>query len=482
MEQPAKLPQTTSGTNLPSSVGTVVPKRSVPDEPAEEPPSQRYRLRPDEFLLNTSEDERSALRFHVSGLIAQLLDREMPIYLEGLGILFPKNELKQRTRTLREKLLVQQDSVRTVRFEKCSELVPYHWEKFGRIVETREFVHQLYPNVPLSMRTRWSESELRSVLRGYIAFIRREIVRRGFCLELSSIADFFSLHNRQGRNENDWFAGADVFIVPRYEQTLFIEPCVITERPLLESAWELLQAAFGKPRKVLTLDLVTQLTGLGYDPRALDSATELSQRQIPVAVFERGGPQHSLIYCTDGLRALSRPAGDSAETRPGNELVFQLSIAPGHAEVSPSTEIPDWPLRPLTMGWILMQSARSRTIRCGAGLSADVSLIPNSDTELRSIFATSFNCVRHEQLSTDRPFVYINLVGITADEAAVASKYSPEFLLRLLEHRELDQATKPGRSSIVTKTGLLEGQVIARKGSPEASEPLCPNPEQAPLS
>ncbi len=473
--QSAKRPEITSAHRFSgTSVGTVVAKRPLDVETQDESPASRYRIRPDEFLEITSSDDRDSLRHQLISALTACLDRESAIYLEGLGILFPHMEVKQRTRTLREKFLVHNDTVRSVRFEKCSELIPYHWEKFGRIVETRELVHSVYAELPLALKTRWTESEFRSIVRGYLSLVRREIVRRGFSHELSPVVDFFALHNRQGRTENDWFAGADIFVQPRYEQTLFIEPCVIKQRPCLESGWELLEAAFGKPCRIMTLDLVRELSNLGYDPRALDDAADVNMRSIPVAVFERPGTPHSLVYCTDGLRLLSRPAPETKEVRPGNELVFQLSLPPGEASCNEAAEIPDWPLRPLTMGWILMQSARSKTIRCGAGLSCDVPLIPDSDTELRSIFATSFSCVRHEQLCLDRPFSYVNLIGITADEAAVAARYSPEFLLRLLEHRDLDQCTKPGRSSIVAKTGLLDAVPVAAAARTENTQ-ILPN-------
>ncbi|MBN8549515.1 MAG: suppressor of fused domain protein [Deltaproteobacteria bacterium] len=441
-------------------------------EYADDGVSSRYRIRPEELLSSTTEDERSSLQFHISNSIMHFLDRELAVYVEGLGIFFPQVEVKQRTRVLREKLLVHSDTVRTVRFEKCSELVPYHWEKFGQLVETRELVHQFYPNLPLAMRTRWTEPDMRKILRGYAGLVRREVVVQGFSNQLSQIADLFALHNRQGRSENDWFAGADVFILPRYEQTLFIEPCSVNERPALENAWELLEAAFGKPQKTFTVDIIKQLAELGYDTQALQNEAELQIREFPVAVFVRNDERPSLVYCTNGLRHLSRSAADSDTPRPGNELIFQLSLAPIEKSQTQTCEIPDWPLRALTMGWILMQSSRSRTIRTGAGLACDVPLIGNSDTELHSIFATTFACARSEQLCSDRPFSYVNLVGITADEAAVAAKYSPEFLLRLLEHKELDQCTKPNRSSIVAKTGLL--------ATPAAAKPTAASVEDTP--
>lgn len=432
---------------------------------SEDVATSRYRFRPEEFLSATTEDERSSLQFHISASIMHFLDRELAVYMEGLGIFFPHIEIKQRTRVLREKLLVHSDTVRSVQFEKCGELVPYHWEKFGQLVETRELVHQFYGNLPLGLRSKWTEPDMRRMVRGFVALVRREIIVRGFSTQLSQIADFFALHNRQGRTENDWFAGADIFVLPRYEQTLFIEPCTVKERPALENSWELLEAAFGKPRKLFTINLIKQLAELGYDTRALHNEAELKINEIPVAVFVRQDERPSLVYCTEGLRHLSRGTSESESARPGNELIFQLSLPTAETGSDQAAEIPDWPLRALTMGWILMQSARSRTLRTGAGLSCDAALIGNSDTELRSIFATSFACARSEQLCSNRPFTYVNLVGITADEAAVAAKYSPEFLLRLLEHKELDQCTKPSRSSIVARTGLLEAPVVIKTGT-----------------
>lgn len=461
MQQESGFPSMSEHLDTPRA--TVAKRRPVSAENGDESVVARYRIRPEEFLSCCSDEERSALQFHLSSAIMHFLDRDLAVCLEGLGILFPFSETKQRSKTLREKILVHSDSVRTVRFEKCGELVPFHWEKFGHICETRDLAQHLYPHLPLALRSKWSEPEVRRVLRGYLGYIRREIVRKGHCAELGQIADFYALHNRQGRTENDWFAGADIFISPRYEQTLFIEPCTVKSRPLLENAWELLEAAFGPALRQTNIDLLRELENLGYDAAALRSESALKDKDIPVAVYLRMGEKPALIYCTDGLRRLSRGSEEEGESRPGNELIFQLALPTDASAESVLQDLPEWPFRVLTMGWILLQSARSRTIRTGAGLSCDAPLIPHGETELHNIFATAFACARNEQLATDRAFTYINLVGITADEAAVAARYSPEFLLCLLEYRQLDQMTKPDRSSIVARTGLLEEPTV-RKG------------------
>jgi hypothetical protein len=262
---------------------------------------------------------------------------------------------------------------------------------------------------------------------------------------LPRLGDFFALHNRQGTSVIDWFAGADLFIRSAYRQTLFVEPTRLSARPILQSSWELLEAAYGPPACTLELDLLEQLTELGYDAEALQTGLADKDRKIPVGVYLRLEAPQALIYCTDGLRRLAAQAG---AIRSGSELVFQLALAnQDHDGV-----VPDWPLRALALGWILIQTTKSKSIKVGAAIACDQPLIPNGDSELHCVLATQFAAVKTEQLSADGAFSYVNLIGICRNEAEVAALHSVDHLFKLLEYKELDQCTKPNRSSIVART------------------------------
>jgi hypothetical protein len=125
-------------------------------------------------------------------------------------------------------------------------------------------------------------------------------------------------------------------------------------------------------------------------------------------------------------------------------------------------EIPLWPFRPITMGWILMQSAPSRTLRAGLKMTEGVTLIPDFDSELSCIFTTEFSPAREEQLSTEGPFYYANIIGITQGEYALADKNGSEYLRTILDYKKLLQFTKPLRSSLTARSSFLERQTVTR--------------------
>lgn len=425
--------------------------------------SLKARSHPLEMWNQLPTEQRAQILAELVNVTLEFLARDVCVYFEGFGILIPHIESQQRVRTQANQIFIQTETFRSLRFEKCGELVAFHREKFGTIAELKDLIEQVRRKLPTS--TKNADRELRQLLRGLFQSLKIDVVSRGFSNLMPQIGEFFALHNRQGSAVSDWFAGSDIFIRPKYRQTLFVEPTKMMERPILQSSWELLEAAYGAPACVLELDLLEQLTELGYDAEALQTGLADKDRRIPVGVFLRLEAPQALIYCTDGLRRMAAQAG---HIRAGTELVFQLGLSSHDDQAA----IPDWPLRPLSLGWVLMQSARSKSLGIGAGLSCDSSLIPDEDSELRCILATPFAAVKTEQLSSEGAFNYVNLIGICPDEAEVAASHSVDYLFKLLEYKELDQCTKPSRSSIVARTyfHLLEPSTEVSGPAQEASD------------
>lgn len=420
--------------------------------------SVRARSAPRDAVSKLCSDDQALLRRMLSRAVLQFISQDISVYLEGFGIIIPDILSQQRVKHVADRVFVQMETFRTLRFEKCGDLVAFHREKFGTIVETKEVCEIMYQQL-----TRWPERELRTLTRGLIQNLRSDVVTNGHSNMLAELGEFFALHNRQGASLLDWFAGSDIFIRSSYRQTLVVEPSRTMPRPTLHSSWEILEAAYGPPACILQLDLIKELGELGYDQETLTQSLAPADRTIPVGVFVRLESPQALIYATDGLRRL---AADSAPGKLGSELVFQLGLAYTDGAFS---VIPDWPLRPLTLGWILIQSSRSKSLKPGAGLACGSQLIPHSDSELESVFTTQFAPVRTEQLSTCGEFAFINIVGITADEATAAAKHSAEYLLKLLEYKELDQHTKPARSSIVARSFFCPSSSSACSGEPQST-------------
>jgi len=466
-----------------------------------------------EFLEAFSDEQRAMLGDAIASAIIYYIERDTPVWLDALGIIAPEIVTRDRSRVVGEHLVVRSETRRSVRFEKCSELVTFQREQHAGVIETKELVTQVYANLPLPLQLQWPERELARLVRTYFRWLKHEVVIDGYCSRLAALGEFCSLHNRQGENLSDWYAGADIFLVSSYKQNIHVGQSRVFPRPILLDAWELLEAAHGKPVKTFEINLTTELTGLGFSLNSQEQAWALENNKLKVAVFrvplkqanlqERRStaPESkvALIYCTDGLRCSSL---GSERSRAGCELVFQLEIVGAEvarAEVSP----PRWPARALTMGWVLLHHTPNKVLRSGFGFSCNVPLVPSTSTEsvqselsvavlrqehemvtvgvgprfhssINAIFTTEFAAVRGEQLASDQPFHYINIVGVNEEEAVLAESRSARHLTMLLKHRGLDQLTKLSRPSLVGRgpTGRSVS-VITREA--RSTDPGIPN-------
>ncbi|MDC0357416.1 suppressor of fused domain protein [Oligoflexia bacterium] len=420
----------------------------------------KYLISREHFISSTSSKDRSILRKELCLAILFFLELDKPVYLHGLGILLPKINTKPTSHTYNNKVIVRKETIKTITFEKCYDLIAYYRNKYPDIVETKDLTRRIYPRLPLYMQIQWTERLLGAYVRGLIRSICDEIIVDGCSKQLAPIGDFFALHNRQGENMEDWFAGADIFLNPNYSAALYVGKPSVFERPRLHSAWELLEAAYGPPLGTFAVDVTKELTELGYDTSTFEDVTTAKEQRIPIAVFP--GPSQgsavtkTLIYCTEGLRTFTLEHASPSAL--GNEFVFQLAADPQQNARHPEQafdQFPLWPARPITMAWILMHSTKSKYVKPGLGLSCNHFLAKDQSCNLTAIFTSIFALAKTPQLSSEGSFSYTNIVGITKDEAKVAEVYSPQYLLTLLKFRNYDQVTRLNRSSVVTKTGIL---------------------------
>lgn len=412
------------------------------------------------YLKETNAAQRTALCTALNSVISTFLSKNRSIFLEGLGVLAPITTDKKASYIIGNFCAVRSETVRSVTFYKCDDSDAIDRKLYPDIVETAELAATCQLELPPVLCISWLEKDVRRYLRGLLKELKHQIVMNGHCNELESIGLFFALHNRQGDTPADWFAGSDIGLRPQFSQKLSVSSPSFFERPVLENSFELLEAAFGKPVLNFYVDLPAELAGLGYDLSDLSSDTSFGEAKIPVAVFEstanRPSGERVLIYCTDGLRTLGL-SHTAAENASGTEIVFQLALSdndeiPG----TQNTGIPTWVARPIAMAWILLQSSPKKSLRPGAGISCAVPLQPRFDTDLDTIFLTPFSFVPGEVLSREGAFRYINVVGITQEEAAIARGLSQEYLSLLLKHKGLDQVTRSTRTSITKKLELQE--------------------------
>lgn len=419
-----------------------------------------YKLSTEAFYSATTEQERDLLRFEVNCALQHFLEFDRPIFLEGLGVIAPSRTERSRAYPSGQSLVVRREIVRSVAFEKCDDIgaVPSSVTQSGqKIVETHELAERIYPRLPLGLHLKWSTQAMRSLLRAYLLSVRERLVTKGVSQILSVVGTLYALHNRQGNNPNDWYAGADILLLPRRSQVLQVLESKLCARPVFSTAWEPLEALYGKPVTTMCLDLLDVLkeTGFGVDESA-QQESEIKKRQVEVAVFldsaERNGANKNqrprLIWCTEGVRHL---AHKKANEIVATELVIQTPANPNN----PARSVEDnlvMASRLLALGWAILHSTRNKTLRPGLGINAETPLIATPKSTLTAAVATHVQSIAGVHLDEGGEFSYANITGISHREAKLISAGKRIHLLAMLELRGLDQITQATRGCLLENT------------------------------
>jgi hypothetical protein len=367
----------------------------------------RYRITRDEFLFETTEGFRALLAQEVESAVTFFLKLERSVHLEGFGFLSPIINSSSSTQIVDNQAVIVRETFISLRFEKCDDFSSSQPEKFNSLVETKDIAQRVMARMrrpvgskieaPYAAQTQSSEErtsgtapsiapnppflgnerELARYIRGWIECLKFEVVLKGYSSLLPTIGTWYALHNRQGENFAEWFAGSDVFLKPTFRHVLMSSQALSFERPVLQNAWELFEAANGAPLVTLSVDIEKELAALGYQmqepsiescqgsapeqrhnqqaamadsnpPGLAQPETGLPSVQVSspcrnplrsfdLAIFEQKSADNpTLIFCSDGLRTLSfqRELDESplrpdplqpGPLRPGNELVFQLT-------------------------------------------------------------------------------------------------------------------------------------------------------------
>jgi hypothetical protein len=437
-------------------------------------------------------ETREILRFELNSALLHFTQAERPVVLEGFGIIRPVRRKQTRTHHFGDWGIVREETLQTLEFEKCEDTAGLNLSMYARLVDTRELVQSIYSRLPLPLQLRWSERELRRLLIDFIREVRTEVVAIGFSDQLRGVGQMFALHNRQGLSPSDWFAGADIFMVPRQTRPLSLGTAQRFSRPVLENAWELWGAVLGPALKTGEIPLSATLKELGF-PENVISDFSLSIDSIPFALFldpasdvpgtDSSKKERGAIFVTDGLRSASLAGSPRQKLR--HELVVRVPLAVlgrfgmGEAELthertissagsstggksnpaasgsgSPS-QIPSFVSCLLAAGALLLASDRMNPLRANAALALGRSITGASDSKLRSLLLTSCSTFGLQQLACDGPFNYATVLGLASDEAALLAARGRDHLFAILESRGLSQTTHPYRSSTLTR-GYVE--------------------------
>lgn len=394
-----------------------------------------------------SSDEKELLRFELNCALVQFLQAGRSIVLEGLGVLSPHKEVLKRTYVFKDWAILRDETKRTAIFEKSEDISGISPHAYHQLVDTWELVQTIYSKLPLPLQIRWAERELRKVLLGYLREIKDEIIQRGFSHQLRGVGIFHALHNRQGESARDWFAGADIFVNSSFQQILSLGANRRISRPVLETAWELLEAGFGTAHHCFEFSLSDQLKLLGFSSAQIDEF-KLTSDTIRVSAFKKGSsPQgNALLFVTDGIRGLAPISRPQRKLR--HELVFEVVADYESESVCAAAS------RALTIGAVLLLGDPINPINANTALTTAHSLDPNFPTRLKGALLTSWYTCCHEQLSKDVEFQFASVIGITADESELVARRGKAHLLSLLRRKGAIHQTVLKRPSCLLKSSI----------------------------
>lgn len=415
--------------------------------------SAGFYMRSDEFCARTSRDEQQMLFGVLQKIVIGFIKHDVPVYLEGFGLLSPELRSEPVCSYYEGGRELRMETLRTVSFEKCNDFVSQFRDRVGAVAETRELSQLLAESLPPNHPAKSSTREARRLLRTLIVVLRDEVLATGRSRLLEEVGEFIALHNRQGATISEWFAGADVFLVPSLRAPISSGMPRKIEMPVLVSPWEPLEAAYGKPIEIRAVNLARELSRLGYELHELPPYFESS---LQLAVFKGGDDQSAdgeFLLCTDGFRRL-RPA-EGAELGPASEIVMRFTNR-ARSVFHDDELYPPAPDTMLALAWLLMESSRSKSLKFGAGLSSGEPLFAGST--LSTVLVSDFASLPGWQPLGDGGFVYRALLAVTDDEANLAQACGAEFLLQLLARKKLHDRITPQRTSILNCSSFLMTQ------------------------
>jgi hypothetical protein len=411
-----------------------------------------------EFLIESSEEERRILNFGISSAISAAIQNNRAVYLDSFGIIFPEIITRTRREDGSKSFSLIQEEVRIPQFEKCTDLVSFQRQRFPDIIEGKIFFEDVAERISFFIKLR--PKKLERYIRGLIALVRYEVIAYGHSNRLSQFGQFLALHNRQGATEKDWLSGADIFVKSEVEYPVSSKILGDFVPPILGSAWEPFEAIADKAFSLFSIrpeDEVAEL-GLGDLLKDVNSANPI----VEVAAYRiEAGASKKIIFVTNGLRVagsriVSKDGSSAAAV--GSELVFQVELS--SVDLDSLDEIRNYARGPLSLGWLMMNLSKEKSLQIGIGISSKIPLWPNLPANFRSILTTNCSYLPRFQISIEGRFNYVSLVMLHPDEAQAVAELGSEPVLQLLKRRGADQVNRESRISVFGRTGRLSKNLL----------------------
>ena len=372
----------------------------------------------------------------LSKLILRLINDELQVYIDGLGILYIEKKEERKNYFRGTQTVCSEEIRKYIVFEKCYEVSSFEYNKHKNIIEPRELAARFISRLKKHTPTKANISQVTKELRRFFNEIRTELLLSGKSERLGDLGTLYALKLNQELNWQDKFASADIIFSAKPIKTRIIKEQYRFETPVLKSSTEPLTTSYQKLIKEGELNLLHELTNIGY-PIDLPEA----EATLKFDVFSRPNPDDSnieeLIYCTNGAASL---AHRHDRNQRGNEFIVRTLVDKG-------TVIPSWPEKLLLLGWLLGFTSKSKHVNTGVLINFDFSDILKEQNNLSGAFTAPLALLPGTYLSLSGRFRYINILGISETETNFATKFSTNDLAAVLRLKNWDQFTKLERKA-----------------------------------
>jgi hypothetical protein len=405
-----------------------------------------------------SESESSIIISEMMGRILYFAECGYATFLPNFGIIFPFDHTTTLTESKETTFTVKRVTSRTLGFEKTDELFTSHKLQFPKLLELRDLTDAVFEKIKSRLaHSIKSTNQLRKMLRRYWRNFRSCLINNGHDVTSPDIkillGRFFASHNRQGRTEQECFAGSDVSIQSAWSKVLEESTSPIFERPVLVNSFEMASAVLGKPTYKIQIPLkqiVEQqnydLSDIGYDlPKDVEVQSYI--KRISERRFE-------VFFVSNGIRRCA----SSNEKLFGNEFIVKVPIHHQDPSVAEqlSFELANEPTDDVRLAFAYgaLLSLASRT-----GSAPDGAAIPLEENQgsLGNGAIASFNykTVGQLQLTEDQSFYFKSLVFLHPNEAELISIGRKSVLVHFLKKKGYDQTFDIRRPSVLHKTCVL---------------------------
>ncbi len=377
-------------------------------------------------------------------------------FLPLFGILFPVEKIQTLTESDKDTFNVKTITYKTIEFEKTDEILTSHKLQFPKLLELRELADSIYERIKKNdLAANLSQNVIKKYIRKFWRNFRNNLVLNGYdsidSIISQTLCRFFCNHNRQGTNEKEWFAGADISILPKWKKIINETYSLSFERPVLVDSTEITNVLFGDILNSFKVNLKNSVLNLGYE---LDSITVVSipdTIKINSYIKEISTNKREVIFCTDGIRQIAI----NLNKKIGNEFIIKVPLYDKDVNVVEqlsleiASELPYEILTAISAGALLASISKS-------GVCIDASALDTSDNSLEgavSIF--DFQLLGQIQKCNDIDFYFKNLVHLKKEESYLIENGKKSVLTHYLKHKGYLQHFSPSRPSVLKQTSVL---------------------------